>query len=80
MYATVARMNYANECGGTFNAPLPPPPLAWEELYLALFHNVVGVATREASTLEQVHHITLAAAHKITRYTKHSSDLLVCIK
>ena len=48
--------------------------------YLALFHNVVGVATREASTLEQIHHITLAAAHKITRYTKHSCDLLVCIK
>ena len=65
-------------------AHLMPPSLlmssAWEELYLALFHNVVGVATREASTLEQVHHITLAAAHKITRYTKHSCVLLVCIK
>lgn len=32
--------------------------------YLALLHNVVGVAAGEASTLQQVHHITLAACAK----------------
>jgi len=32
--------------------------------YLALLHNVVGVAAGEASTLQQVHHIALAACVK----------------
>jgi hypothetical protein len=29
------------------------------EAYLSLFHNIIGVATRKASTLQQIHNISL---------------------
>lgn len=66
-----------NRSGG---APTGRTLQSWLDAYLALLHHIVRVGTREASGLQQIHHLRLAAQHRhgFTRQPHHQGPQETC--